>query len=149
MCAIRKYLDSKGEHNRLVCLIPSSAHGTNPASAAMAGLKVVTVESDVRGSTNVEDLRYKLDKYADVLAAAMITYPSTNGVFEENITDICDLIHQAGGQVIKKSANISVILNKLYKLYYYVQYFSTNAPKWSNSTNVLVLYVRGCVSPTR
>ncbi|MFX8918492.1 hypothetical protein ABTN06_19305, partial [Acinetobacter baumannii] len=84
---------------RKVCLIPSSAHGTNPASASMVGMDVVVVACDARGDVDVEDLRKKAAQHANDLAAVMITYPSTHGVFEEHIREICDIVHGHGGQV--------------------------------------------------
>ncbi|MBE9606174.1 aminomethyl-transferring glycine dehydrogenase [Acetobacteraceae bacterium H6797] len=107
LLAIRAYLRAKGEVQRDICLIPSSAHGTNPASAVMAGMKVVVVASDKDGSVDVDDLKAKAEKYADNLAALMITYPSTHGVFEEQIKEICALIHAKGGQVYMDGANMN------------------------------------------
>ena len=107
LLAIRRYLESIGEGRRDVCLVPSSAHGTNPASSALAGLRTVYINSTETGGTDLEDMRRKLDTHADQLAAAMVTYPSTNGVFEENITDLCALVHQAGGQVYIDGANLN------------------------------------------
>ena len=98
MC-IRNYLHSKGEDQRDVCLIPVSAHGTNPASAAMCGMKVVVVASDEHGNVDLADLKAKAEKFSDRLAALMITYPSTYGVFEEGVVEIIDTIHAHGGQV--------------------------------------------------
>lgn len=98
MC-IRDYLHSKGEDQRDVCLIPVSAHGTNPASAAMCGMKVVVVASDEHGNVDLADLKAKAEKFSDRLAALMITYPSTYGVFEEGVVEIIDTIHAHGGQV--------------------------------------------------
>ena len=107
LVAITRYLQSKGEHQRNVCLIPKSAHGTNPASAVMCGMKVVTVESDDRGNIDIDDFRKKADKHADTLAATMITYPSTYGVFEEGVKDIIDIVHERGGQVYMDGANMN------------------------------------------
>jgi len=98
--AIRGYHASRGEGHRKVCLIPSSAHGTNPASAHMAGMEVVVVGCDARGDVDVDDLRAKAEKHSENLAAIMITYPSTHGVFEEHIGDICDIVHGHGGRSI-------------------------------------------------
>src|SRR4029078_1491422 len=89
---------ARGEGHRTVCLIPSSAHGTNPASANMAGMDVVVVACDTRGDVDVNDLKAKAAQHADRLAAIMITYPSTHGVFEEHIREICDIVHDHGGE---------------------------------------------------
>jgi glycine dehydrogenase len=107
LMAIRGYHASRGQAHRKVCLIPSSAHGTNPASAQMAGMEVVVVGCDARGDVDVGDLRAKADKHADNLAAVMITYPSTHGVFEEHISEICDIVHGHGGQVYLDGANLN------------------------------------------
>ncbi|GCB70853.1 hypothetical protein scyTo_0010868, partial [Scyliorhinus torazame] len=107
LAAIKAYLNSKGEHQRTVCLIPRSAHGTNPASAQMAGMKIQPIEVDKNGSIDVAHLKALVDKYKDNLAAIMITYPSTYGVFEENISDVCELIHNNGGQVYLDGANMN------------------------------------------
>lgn len=107
LLAIRKYLDSKGEQQRNVCLIPSSAHGTNPASAQMLSMKVVVVACDNKGNIDVEDLRAKAEKHKDTLAALMITYPSTHGVFEEAVREICQIVHDHGGQVYMDGANLN------------------------------------------
>jgi glycine cleavage system P protein (glycine dehydrogenase) len=107
LLAIRGFLRSKGEFQRNVCLIPSSAHGTNPASAVMAGMKVVVVRCDDRGNVDLEDLRLKAEEHAEHLAALMITYPSTHGVFETGIRGICELIHLHGGQVYMDGANMN------------------------------------------
>jgi glycine dehydrogenase len=107
LLAIRGYHASRGEPHRQVCLIPSSAHGTNPASASMAGMEVVVVACDARGDVDVEDLRAKAAQHAKNLAAIMITYPSTHGVFEEHIRDICDIVHGHGGQVYLDGANLN------------------------------------------
>ncbi|KAM5191340.1 glycine dehydrogenase (decarboxylating), mitochondrial [Mantella aurantiaca] len=107
LAAIKAYLTGKGEHHRTVCLIPKSAHGTNPASAQMAGMKIQPVEVDKDGSIDQAHLRAMVDKHQDNLAAIMITYPSTNGVFEEGIRDVCDLIHKHGGQVYLDGANMN------------------------------------------
>jgi glycine dehydrogenase len=107
LLAIRAYHAARGEPQRTVCLIPSSAHGTNPASAHMAGMEVVVVACDARGDVDVEDLRKKAAQHADHLAAVMITYPSTHGVFEEHIRDICDIVHGHGGQVYLDGANLN------------------------------------------
>uniref|UniRef100_A0A8C2RW83 Glycine cleavage system P protein n=1 Tax=Capra hircus TaxID=9925 RepID=A0A8C2RW83_CAPHI len=107
LASIRAYLDAKGETHRTVCLIPKSAHGTNPASAHMAGMKIQPVEVDKYGNIDAAHLKAMVDKHKENLAAIMITYPSTNGVFEENIGDVCDLIHQHGGQVYLDGANMN------------------------------------------
>jgi glycine dehydrogenase len=107
LLTIMKYLKSMGEGHRNVCLIPKSAHGTNPASAAMAGMKVVVVENDEKGNIDRVDLQKKIDKHAKDLAAFMVTYPSTFGVFEEGIVEIIDSVHAAGGQVYMDGANMN------------------------------------------
>jgi len=107
LLAIRGYHRSRGDNHRNVCLIPSSAHGTNPASAHMAGMEVVVTACDARGDVDVDDLRAKAKQHADRLAAVMITYPSTHGVFEEHIRDICDIVHEHGGQVYLDGANMN------------------------------------------
>ena len=107
---IRKYFQSKGEERRDICLIPSSAHGTNPASATMAGLKVVIIQCDRKGNIDFKDLKEKADKYSHRLATLMVTYPSTHGVFEENILDITDLIHSHGAQVYMDGANFNALV---------------------------------------
>ncbi len=104
---IAKYHENRGETQRNVCLIPESAHGTNPASAVMCGMKVIAVKCDTQGDINLADLKAKAEKHADNLAALMVTYPSTHGVFEEGITEICDIIHQYGGQVYMDGANMN------------------------------------------
>ena len=107
LLAIRAYHESRGEGHRSICLIPSSAHGTNPASAAMAGLQVVVVGCDRDGNIDLADLRAKADKHAANLAALMVTYPSTHGVFEAAIREICDIVHARGGQVYMDGANLN------------------------------------------
>jgi len=107
LLAIRAYHRSRNEGHRKVCLIPSSAHGTNPASAQMVGMDVVVVECDAEGNVDVDDLRAKAEKHATNLSALMITYPSTHGVFEERIREICDIVHQHGGQVYLDGANMN------------------------------------------
>ena len=107
LMVIKSYLDKKGDSHRNICLIPSSAHGTNPASAIMAGLKVVVINTDERGNIDFEDLKSKVKEHKDNLAALMITYPSTHGVFESEIQSINDLIHQNGGQVYMDGANMN------------------------------------------
>ena len=107
---IRKYHIERGEENRNVCLIPSSAHGTNPASAQMVGMKVVVVNCDKEGNVDFEDLKKKSELHSENLGALMVTYPSTHGVFEEKISDICDLIHKHGGQVYMDGANLNALV---------------------------------------
>jgi glycine dehydrogenase len=107
LLAIRGYHAARGEPHRKVCLIPSSAHGTNPASASMVGMEVVVVACDARGDVDVNDLRAKAEQHATNLAAVMITYPSTHGVFEEHIREICDIVHGHGGQVYLDGANMN------------------------------------------
>ncbi|HET7848383.1 MAG TPA: aminomethyl-transferring glycine dehydrogenase [Pseudolabrys sp.] len=107
LLAIRAYHRSRGEAHRTVCLIPSSAHGTNPASAQMAGMDVVVVRCNEQGNIDVADLRAKAEANASRLAAVMITYPSTHGVFEEDVRTICDIVHQHGGQVYLDGANLN------------------------------------------
>jgi glycine dehydrogenase len=104
---IRAYHKSRGEEDRNVCLIPVSAHGTNPASAAMAGMKVIPVKCDVKGNLDMEDLEKKAEQFKDNLGAIMVTYPSTFGVFEEGIRRVCDIVHQHGGQVYMDGANMN------------------------------------------
>ncbi|MDA0260150.1 MAG: aminomethyl-transferring glycine dehydrogenase [Actinobacteria bacterium] len=110
LLAIRNYLDSKSQQHRTICLIPSSAHGTNAASAVMAGMQVVVIACDEHGNVSVADLKEKISEYHDSLAALMVTYPSTHGVFEEAITEICGLIHDAGGQVYVDGANLNALV---------------------------------------
>ncbi len=107
LLAIRAYHAARGEPHRTVCLIPSSAHGTNPASAAMAGMQVVVVACEKNGDVDVQDLRSKAEKHSRELAAVMITYPSTHGVFEERIGEICTIVHGHGGQVYLDGANLN------------------------------------------
>lgn len=107
LMVIRQYLKARGEGHRNIALIPSSAHGTNPASAIMAGMKVVVVKCDDQGNVDLEDLKAKVEKHRENLAALMVTYPSTHGVFEEDIREICNLIHEAGGQVYMDGANLN------------------------------------------
>jgi len=111
LLAIRRYHQSRGEgESRGICLIPSSAHGTNPASAVMAGMKVVVVKCDGRGNIDVDDLRSKIDKYGEAVGALMVTYPSTHGVFEVAIIEICEIIHGVGGQVYMDGANMNAMV---------------------------------------
>jgi len=110
LMVIRKFHEKNGDKNRNVCLIPSSAHGTNPASAQMVGMKVVVVKCDQHGNVDYEDLKNKAEEHSENLASLMVTYPSTHGVFEEKITDICDLIHKHGGQVYMDGANLNALV---------------------------------------
>ncbi|MEQ8516752.1 MAG: aminomethyl-transferring glycine dehydrogenase [Chromatocurvus sp.] len=110
LLAIRRYHDARGDSQRKVCLIPASAHGTNPASAAMMGMKVVIVDCDENGNVDLEDLRSKADAAGDTLAACMITYPSTHGVYEEGVQALCEIIHQRGGQVYLDGANLNAMV---------------------------------------
>ncbi|MGB5930884.1 MAG: aminomethyl-transferring glycine dehydrogenase, partial [Cyclobacteriaceae bacterium] len=107
LMVIRAYHESRGHQHRNVVLIPSSAHGTNPASGVMAGMDVVIVKCDDKGNIDLDDLRAKAEKHSDKLAALMVTYPSTHGVFEEAIVEICDLVHEHGGQVYMDGANMN------------------------------------------
>jgi len=110
LLAIRNYLDASGQSSRDICLIPSSAHGTNAASAVMAGMRVVVIECDELGNVSIPDLTAKIEQYRDQLAALMVTYPSTHGVFESEITNICAMIHDAGGQVYVDGANLNALV---------------------------------------
>ncbi len=110
LLAIRAYHRSRGEGHRDICLIPDSAHGTNPASAQMCGMKVVVTKTDANGNVDVEDIRLNAEKYSDRLAALMVTYPSTHGVFEEEIVEICNIVHQHGGQVYTDGANMNALV---------------------------------------
>ena len=110
LLVIRKYHAANGQEQRDVCLIPSSAHGTNPASAVLAGMSVVVVDCDDDGNIDLDDLRAKADRSGDRLAALMVTYPSTHGVFEEGITDICRIVHERGGQVYLDGANLNALV---------------------------------------
>ena len=114
LLVIRAYHESRGEGGRDICLIPSSAHGTNPASAVMAGMKVVVVDCDDQGNIDVGDLTAKAEAHADTLAALMVTYPSTHGVFEESIRDICAIVHDNSGQVYLDGANLNAMLGVCY-----------------------------------
>ncbi|KAI0563915.1 glycine dehydrogenase (decarboxylating) [Gracilaria domingensis] len=107
LLAIKKYHESRGDFQRNVCIIPLSAHGTNPASAAMLGMKIVTIGCDENGNVDVEELRAKAEKHKDNLSALMITYPSTHGVFEDSIKEVCQIIHGNGGQVYMDGANMN------------------------------------------
>ena len=110
LMVIKKYHEQNGETNRNICLIPSSAHGTNPASAQMVGMKVVVIKCDEHGNVDINDLKEKAEIHKDNLAALMVTYPSTHGVFEEKITEICELIHNNGGQVYMDGANLNALV---------------------------------------
>ena len=110
LMTIRKYHKNNNQSNRDVCLIPSSAHGTNPASAQMSGMRVVVVNCDDNGNIDLEDLKSKSKKYSKDLAALMVTYPSTHGVFEEKIIEICDVVHKEGGQVYMDGANLNALV---------------------------------------
>ncbi|MDC0511490.1 aminomethyl-transferring glycine dehydrogenase [Pelagibacteraceae bacterium] len=110
LMTIRKFYKNNNQANRNICLIPNSAHGTNPASAQMSGMKVVVVNCDEDGNVDIKDLKNKTDKYAKDLAALMVTYPSTHGVFEEKIIEICEIIHKAGGQVYMDGANLNALV---------------------------------------
>jgi glycine dehydrogenase len=110
LLAIRNYHDSRGDQGRNICLIPSSAHGTNAASAVMAGMKVVVIDCDESGNVSVADIKAKISEHQEALAALMITYPSTHGVFETAVSEICELIHEAGGQVYVDGANLNALV---------------------------------------
>ncbi|MCX4587546.1 aminomethyl-transferring glycine dehydrogenase [Streptomyces sp. NBC_01481] len=110
LLAVRAYHRANGDEQRTICLIPSSAHGTNAASAVMAGMKVVVVKTADDGEVDIEDLRAKIEQYRDELSVLMITYPSTHGVFEEHVADICAQVHEAGGQVYVDGANLNALV---------------------------------------
>ncbi|GAA2484604.1 aminomethyl-transferring glycine dehydrogenase [Terrabacter carboxydivorans] len=110
LLAIHAYHQARGEGHRRVCLIPASAHGTNAASAVMAGLKVVVVKTAAGGTVDMDDLRAKVEAHRDDLAAIMVTYPSTHGVYEDTITELCELVHEAGGQVYVDGANLNALV---------------------------------------
>ncbi|POP51487.1 aminomethyl-transferring glycine dehydrogenase [Zhongshania marina] len=110
LLAIKRYHESRGDFARDICLIPSSAHGTNPASAAMAGMRVVIVACDELGNVDIDDLRSKAERHAEQLSTLMVTYPSTHGVFEEGIREICNITHQHGGQVYVDGANMNALV---------------------------------------
>ena len=110
LVAIKKYFESKGEDQRTICLIPASAHGTNPASAQMVSMKVVVVKCDNEGNVDMADLSAKVEQFGDQIAALMVTYPSTHGVFEENIRDISELMHSVGAQVYVDGANMNALV---------------------------------------
>lgn len=108
-------IQSRGDHHRNVCIIPVSAHGTNPASAAMCGMKIITVGTDAKGNINMEEVRKAAEDNKDSLAALMVTYPSTHGVYEETIDEICKIIHDNGGQVYMDGANMNAQVRGLDK----------------------------------
>ena len=110
LLVIRRYHESRGDSQRDVCLIPSSAHGTNPASAALAGMRVVIVDCDPQGNVDMADLRAKAERHTDDLACIMVTYPSTHGVFEESIIELCNVVHEHGGQVYVDGANLNALV---------------------------------------
>ncbi|MDH3925210.1 MAG: aminomethyl-transferring glycine dehydrogenase [Xanthomonadales bacterium] len=110
LLAIKAYHESRGDEHRDICLIPSSAHGTNPASAAMAGMKIIVVKCDDKGNVDLNDLQARAQEHSDRLGALMITYPSTHGVFEEDIREICEVVHQHGGQVYLDGANLNALV---------------------------------------
>lgn len=107
LIAIQRYHESRGEGHRNVCLIPSSAHGTNPATASMVSMKVVVVKCDDNGNIDTDDLAAKIEKHRDNLSSIMITYPSTHGVYEEHVKEVCEMVHEAGGQVYLDGANMN------------------------------------------
>ncbi|WP_439106016.1 aminomethyl-transferring glycine dehydrogenase [Congregibacter sp.] len=110
LLVIKRYHESRGDRDRNICLIPSSAHGTNPASAVLAGMRVVIVECDAQGNVDIADLRAKAEQHSEQLAAIMVTYPSTHGVFEEDIVEICEIVHEHGGQVYVDGANLNALV---------------------------------------
>ena len=110
LLAIRAYHASRGDTRRDICLIPESAHGTNPASAQMCGMQVVVTKCDANGNVDVEDIRRNAEKFSDRLAAIMMTYPSTHGVFEEDVVEICEIVHRHGGQVYTDGANMNALV---------------------------------------
>ena len=110
LMVIRAYHLSRGNKHRNICLIPSSAHGTNPASAVMAGMQVVVIDCDRHGNIDADDLKSKVETHKDNLSAMMITYPSTHGVFESSIKSLCDLVHEHGGQVYMDGANLNALV---------------------------------------
>ncbi len=114
LLAIQAYHQSRGEGHRNICLIPSSAHGTNPASAQMCNMRVVVVACDAQGNVDLDDLQARCEEHSSTIAAIMVTYPSTHGVFEEQITQICDLVHSHGGQVYMDGANLNAMVGLCY-----------------------------------
>jgi len=133
LLAIRAYHRARGEAHRDICLIPESAHGTNPASAQMCGMTVVVTQCDANGNVDVEDIRRAAEKYSDRLAAIMITYPSTHGVFEEDVVAICDIVHQHGGQVYTDGANMNALVGV------------TKPGKWGSDVSHLNLHKTFCI----
>lgn len=118
LLAIRHYHESRNEGHRDICLIPSSAHGTNPASAQMAGMEVVVVACDKNGNIDLADLRAKAEQAGDKLSCIMVTYPSTHGVYEETIREVCEVVHQFGGRVYLDGANMNAGGHHLSGLYW-------------------------------
>ena len=114
LLAINEYHKSKGDNQRNICLIPRSAHGTNPASAQMVGLKVVPIECNLEGNISIKDLKEKTELHKDKLSAIMITYPSTHGVFESSVTEVCKIVHEAGGLVYIDGANLNAMVGLCY-----------------------------------
>ena len=110
LMAIKKYHESRGEGHRNICLIPMSAHGTNPATAVMCGMKVVPIGDDGHGNIDVESVRAMCEKHAGKISSAMITYPSTHGVFESRVQEVCEIIHEAGGQIYMDGANLNAMV---------------------------------------
>jgi glycine dehydrogenase len=110
LLTIRAYHRSRGEAHRNICLIPASAHGTNPASASLCGMKVVVIATDAKGNIDIADFRAKAEENATILAAVMVTYPSTHGVFEETIREICAITHSNGSQVYLDGANLNALI---------------------------------------
>ena len=110
LLVIQAYHHDRGDTNRNICLIPASAHGTNPASAVMAGMDVVVIQCDENGNIDVDDLKSKTKQYSESLAAIMVTYPSTHGVFEESIGEVCDIVHDHGGQIYLDGANLNAMV---------------------------------------
>lgn len=107
LMAIKRYHESRGDFQRKVCLIPISAHGTNPASASLCGMKVVVIKCDAKGNIDMADLREKAEANKDQLSAFLVTYPSTHGVFESEIIEMCNIVHDNGGQVYMDGANLN------------------------------------------
>lgn len=107
LMAIKKYHESRGDHHRNICLCPVSAHGTNPATATICGMKIIPIGCDDKGNMITEEVKQKAEQYKEKLSCIMITYPSTHGVFEENVKEICDIVHVNGGQVYMDGANMN------------------------------------------
>lgn len=105
--AIKKYHESRGDNHRNMCLVPVSAHGTNPATAQLCGMKIVPINCDKNGNINVQEVIEKCEQYSEKLSCIMITYPSTHGVFESSVKEICDIVHKHGGQVYMDGANMN------------------------------------------